>query len=106
MQIDLKPQRVRAQFPKFLESLTKLGTSSLDSLCERQELLLDVSEALLVDRELTANFLQQYANMICMRSKRNFQEFMRRKVTGSSPRASVTYVRLAQWLEKGKKIMD
>lgn len=83
-QIDLNRKGRRGELSRFLEYLNRpeikfqlhpqISPEKLESLCERQEVLLDVSEDLLDDRQLTAKLFQQYAKMIGIRSKYKCQQ--------------------------------
>lgn len=121
MQVDLKSSSDRANLRKFLEFLngpevakfsvhsSTIAPETLELLCERQDLVLDGSEALLGDRQLTGKFLQQYARMIGIRSDQNMEKFLVQvgedkpgeDLTGSSLRRAVHL-----WLTEGMKAMD
>lgn len=82
---------------------TEISRVKLESLCERQELLLDVCEDFLGDRQLTAKLSQQYAKMIGIRSKGKYQKVLDAYYENfpgeiaSSIRASPSYF----WLKEG-----
>lgn len=111
-QIDLNRKGRRGELSRFLEYLNRpeikfqlhpqISPEKLESLCERQEVLLDVSEDLLDDRQLTAKLFQQYAKMIGIRSKYKCQQKVKGACEdnlGGERASSQSYL----WLKEGKQ---